>query len=189
VPKRRRRRFTSPLPRRRASDRMAHVSFGQAAACPAPAALSRPPRRAPRRDLTVTRAGAERPHECDAIATNSPSPPAATVSMWAAAAGAGQAVAAAAVPPPAAPRRDYPALFARGANGRGCPPLFLAPMEGLGRGLHTSTFQLNLSAVHGIGGARRGCVARVKGVSGGVQVVGCILVSDTAQVELRSGRV
>jgi hypothetical protein len=50
---------------------MAHVSFGQAAACPAPAALSRPPRRAPRRDLTITRAGAEQPHDCDAIATNS----------------------------------------------------------------------------------------------------------------------
>ena len=29
------------------------------------------------------------------------------------------------------PRRDYAALFARGAEG-GCPPLFLAPMEGLG---------------------------------------------------------
>jgi len=35
-----------------------------------------------------------------------------------------------------------------------------------GRGLHSSTFQLNLSAVCGIGGARRGCVARVKGVLG-----------------------
>ena len=29
------------------------------------------------------------------------------------------------------PRRDYASLFARGAEG-GCPPLFLAPMEGLG---------------------------------------------------------
>jgi len=37
-----------------------------------------------------------------------------------------------------------------------------------GRGLHSSTFQLNLSALYGIGGARRGCVARVKGVFGGV---------------------
>ena len=35
-----------------------------------------------------------------------------------------------AVPSPP-PRRDYAALFARGAEG-GCPPLFLAPMEGLG---------------------------------------------------------
>jgi len=30
-----------------------------------------------------------------------------------------------------------------------------------GRGLHSSTFQLNLSALYGIGDARRGCVARV----------------------------
>ena len=30
------------------------------------------------------------------------------------------------------PRRDYAALFARGKDGAGCPPLFLAPMEGLG---------------------------------------------------------
>jgi hypothetical protein len=33
-----------------------------------------------------------------------------------------------------------------------------------GRGLHSFTSQLNLSTVHGIGGARRGCVAHVKGV-------------------------
>ena len=38
-----------------------------------------------------------------------------------------------------------------------------------GRGLHSSNFQLILSAVYGIGGARRGCVARVNGVSGGVE--------------------
>ena len=37
-----------------------------------------------------------------------------------------------------------------------------------GRGLHSSTFQLNLSALYGIGGVRRGCVARVHGVLGGV---------------------
>ena len=37
-----------------------------------------------------------------------------------------------------------------------------------GRGLDSSTFQLNLSALYGIGGARRGCVARVKEASGGV---------------------
>jgi len=37
-----------------------------------------------------------------------------------------------------------------------------------GRGLHSSTFQLNLSALYGIRGARRGSVARVKGVSRGV---------------------
>jgi len=37
-----------------------------------------------------------------------------------------------------------------------------------GRGLHSSTFQLNLSAFNGIGGARRDCAAQVKGLSGGV---------------------
>ena len=35
---------------------------------------------------------------------------------------------------------------------------------GGGRGLHSSTFQLNLSALYGIGGARRGCAAHAKGV-------------------------
>ena len=47
--------------------------------------------------------------------------------MWAATAAA--SASSPAVPPP--PRRDYASLFARGKNG-GCPPLFLAPMEGLG---------------------------------------------------------
>ena len=32
------------------------------------------------------------------------------------------------------------------------------------RGLHSFTFQLNVSALYGIGGARRGCVARVEGM-------------------------
>jgi len=32
------------------------------------------------------------------------------------------------------------------------------------RGLHSFTFQLNFSALYGIGGARRGCTARVRGV-------------------------
>jgi len=50
----------------------------------------------------------------------------------------------------------------------GAAPAGAAPR---GRGLHSSTFQLNLSALCVIGGARRGCVARVKGVLGGVQVV------------------
>ena len=63
------------------------------------------------------------------------------------------------------------------------------------RGLHSSTFRLNLSALYGIGGARRACVARVESALGGVR--GCqgvfrvcrVFVSDTAQVELRGGRV
>ena len=37
-----------------------------------------------------------------------------------------------------------------------------------GRGLHSSTFQLNLSASYGIGDALRDCEADVKGVLGGV---------------------
>jgi hypothetical protein len=45
----------------------------------------------------------------------------------------------------------------------------LAVMKGKGgRGLLSFTSQLNLSAFYGIGGARRGCVSRVKGVLGGV---------------------
>ena len=35
-------------------------------------------------------------------------------------------------------------------------------------GSHSSTFQLNLSALYGRGGARRGCVARVHGAFAGV---------------------
>ena len=37
-----------------------------------------------------------------------------------------------------------------------------------GRGLRSSTSQLNLSALYGMGGARMDCAARVKGVLGGV---------------------
>jgi len=58
---------------------------------------------------------------------------------------------------------------------------------GSGRGLHWFTSSLNLSAFYGIGGARRGCVTRVKGVLRGC--VGCFCVSDTAQVELKSEQV
>jgi hypothetical protein len=36
----------------------------------------------------------------------------------------------------------------------------------VGRGFHSLTSQLNLRALFGIGGARRGCVARVKEVLG-----------------------
>ena len=43
----------------------------------------------------------------------------------------------------------------------------ISPLK-LGRGLHSVTSRLNLSAFYGIGGARGGCVARVKGVLGDV---------------------
>jgi hypothetical protein len=57
---------------------------------------------------------------------------------------------------------------------------------GGGRGLHSFTYQLNLSTFVGIGGARKDCVARVKGV---FRVCRVFYVSDTAQVELKSERV
>ena len=41
----------------------------------------------------------------------------------------------------------------------------------IGMGLHSSTFQLNLRGLYGIGRARRGCVARVKG---GLRVFSCV---------------
>ena len=47
------------------------------------------------------------------------------------------------------------------------------------RGLHSFTFQLNLSAIYGIGGALRDCVARVEGVLGGVQGVSSVFVYQT----------
>jgi len=43
-----------------------------------------------------------------------------------------------------------------------------------GRGLHSSTSRLNLSAFHAIGGACRGCVARVKGVFRVFRVFCCV---------------
>jgi hypothetical protein len=59
-----------------------------------------------------------------------------------------------------------------------------------GRGLHSFTFQLNLSAFCGIGGAWRGYLRGVHEVLGGImECLGCAFVSETAQVELRSGRV
>jgi hypothetical protein len=42
-------------------------------------------------------------------------------------------------------------------------------------GLHSSTFQLSLSALYGIGGARRGRVARVKGVFEVCRVLSCVI--------------
>jgi len=44
----------------------------------------------------------------------------------------------------------------------------------LGRGLHSSTFLLKLSALYGIGGARRGYVACVKGVFRVCRVFSCV---------------
>ena len=81
----------------------------------------------------------------------------------------------------------YTALPGCDAGGGRYPPGWSrAP---LARGLHSSVSQLNLSASYGIGGARRGCVARVQGVFGGAYgVLGTFFVSESAQVELKSGR-
>jgi len=49
-----------------------------------------------------------------------------------------------------------------------------AKVKAEGRGLHSLTFQLNLSAFHGIGGARRGRVAHVKGVFRVCKVFLCV---------------
>jgi len=52
-------------------------------------------------------------------------------------------------------------------------------LEGLatvGMGLYSFTSQLNLSAFRGIGGARRGCIARVMGV---FRVCGVFCVCQT----------
>ena len=53
------------------------------------------------------------------------------------------------------------------------------PQKLEGRGLHPSTLQLNSSALYGIGGSRKGCVARVKGMLGGVQGVQGGLLCET----------
>jgi hypothetical protein len=49
-----------------------------------------------------------------------------------------------------------------------CALLCAAAVGGGGRGLHSSTFQLNLSALYGIEVARSCSVTCVKGVLGGV---------------------
>jgi len=48
-----------------------------------------------------------------------------------------------------------------------------------GRGLHSFTSQLNLSAFYGMGDARRDYGARVKGVLGGVYGVYGVFVCQT----------
>jgi len=55
----------------------------------------------------------------------------------------------------------------------------IMPGRIIGRGLPSPTFQLNLSALYGIGGGRRGCVAHIKGVSGGVLGVEGVFLCQT----------
>ena len=55
-----------------------------------------------------------------------------------------------------------------GEIGSASAPLLLVFIATTKQGLTLSTFALNLSALCGIGGARRGCVACVKVVLGGV---------------------
>jgi len=57
----------------------------------------------------------------------------------------------------------------------------------LGRGLHSSTFRLNVSAFCGIGVAIRGCPGAVQGVLG--LIMGCLgCMSEAAEVELKNRR-
>ena len=59
-----------------------------------------------------------------------------------------------------------------------------------GRGLHSSTSQLTVSAFCGTGGAFGVCFRGVDEVSGDIKgSLGCVFVSGTAQVELKIGRV
>ena len=59
----------------------------------------------------------------------------------------------------------HPIVFSLYRDLVAAPILFLAAHYiDCGRGLHSSTFQLNLSALYGIRGERRGYVARVNGV-------------------------
>ena len=55
-----------------------------------------------------------------------------------------------------------------------------------GRGLHSSTFRLNVSAFCGMGDCFWKCQGSVEGVFGGIRVY---FVSESAQVELKSGLV
>jgi len=59
----------------------------------------------------------------------------------------------------------------------------------VGRGLHSSTFRLDVTALYGIGGAFRVVQGGSRGVQGYQQVFRVYIVSETAQVELESGQV
>ena len=59
-------------------------------------------------------------------------------------------------------------LGSGGGGGGGDARRATVATRALGRDLHSSTFQRALSALHGIGDARRGCAARVQRVLGGV---------------------
>ena len=61
--------------------------------------------------------------------------------------------------------------YSMGGGGNGPQPRVFTDSAGAassagGRGLHSSTFQLNVSALRGIGGAFKGCSGGVRGVRG-----------------------
>jgi len=59
-----------------------------------------------------------------------------------------------------------------------------------GRGLHSFTFQLNVSTLHGIGGACRGCLGSVCELLEGIRgFLRCILRQKLLKVELKWERV
>jgi hypothetical protein len=71
------------------------------------------------------------------------------------------------------------------AEGNACGRIHLE-QHGSGRGLHSPTFKLNVSAFCGIQGAFMGCLGSVYEVSRSIRVY---FMSETAQVEMKSGRV
>ena len=83
--------------------------------------------------------------------------------------------------PPALVSSTYPSKTSHAS----CPSLSCL-MSGA---LHSSTSQLNHSAFGGIRGAFRGCLGGVRGYQGFQGVCGVYFVTETVQVELRSGRV
>ena len=74
------------------------------------------------------------------------------------------------------PRRRPAVRSARVGGSRATRNAFVLGVKPMFRGLHSSTFRLNLSDFCGIGGAFRGCVGSVQEVSGGIKEYhGCVL--------------
>jgi len=91
--------------------------------------------------------------------------------------GAGTAVAAGSLAvtkprPPPPPPPDEGSVWRAYCSGAMISHMYTA--FNVGRGLHSSTFQPNLSALHGIGGARRGYVARTRGMFRVCRVLLCV---------------
>ena len=78
--------------------------------------------------------------------------------------------------------RPYPPTMRTGRGGDSqhqAPDAWEEPAMDYGRGSHSLTSKLNLSAFSGIGGVRRDCVARVKGVFRVCRVFLCVRHGST----------